>query len=415
MNGLQTAIPALSQALPVEVAQGEFGSGWYYEKFAPYSPRWTQRRTVLFGLVLMPFGALLGLIHGLFAHNTAAGVAVGWRAALAILALLGIGPALASLVRQARWPLRAERIGVVSAVVAGVLLSFLLRVYAESFHDQLMGMKVTSAQRWLDVVSGRWPMQALVENLTDLLAALMVHAIGGGALALRSYFDEPRRWRAYEARRELETLRQQKLAAEARLSVLQAQVEPHFLFNTLASVSAQIEADPRQAQELVQALAQYLRSSIPRLRHAGPAPPATLAEQFELCQRYLDIMALRLGSRFSRTVSLAEDLGRLPYPPLLLLSLVENAVTHGIEPKSGPVHIGLTACLGDRNGEQWLEVIVQDDGAGLREGLVEGTGISNVRSQLATLYGPAARLSIESVQAQGVRAAIAIPVRLLGS
>jgi Histidine kinase len=415
MDASDTVAPNLTQALPPEVAQGEFGSGWYYERFAPFSWHWTLRRTLLFGAVLVPFGAMFGVIHGLFAHSLAEGIAVGWRAAVTALLVVSTGPVLASLVRHAGLRPRVEHLGVVLAIVAGVLLSWSLRVYVETYHDHLMGMTVTSAQRWLDVFSGRWPMHAVIENLTDLIAALTVHGIGSGALALRSYFDEPRRWRAYAARRELDALRQQKLAAEARLSVLQAQVEPHFLFNTLASVSAEIEADPHRAKDLVQALAQYLRSTLPRMRQEGPARAATLAEQFELCSRYLDIMALRLGARFSMTVGLSAELGRLPFPPLLLFSLVENAVTHGVEPKAGAARIALSARLTEAAGEPVLEVRVEDDGAGLREGLVEGTGISNVRSQLATLYGPAARFSIESPAGHGVRATIAIALRALQS
>jgi hypothetical protein len=413
MDARNTVAPNLAQVLPPEVAQGEFGTGWYYERFASFSWHWTLRRTMLFGAVVVPFGAMLGVIHGLYAHNAAEGVAVGWRASLAALLVVSTGPVLAALVRHAGLRLRVEHLGVVLAIVAGVLLSWSVRVYVETYHDHLMGLSVTSAQRWLDVFSGRWPMHAVIENLTDLVAVLTAHGIGSGALALRSYFDEPRRWQAYGARRELDALRLQKLAAEARLSVLQAQVEPHFLFNTLASVSAQIEADPRRAKDLVQALAQYLRSTLPRMRHEGPAPVSTLAEQFELCRRYLDIMALRLGARFSRAVELSEDLGKLPFPPLLLFSLVENAVTHGVEPKTGAARIALSARLTEVSGETVLEVLVEDDGAGLREGLVEGTGISNVRSQLATLYGSAARFSIESPAAHGVRATIAIALRAL--
>jgi Histidine kinase len=415
MDDRDTAAQTLAQALPPEVAQGEFGTGWYYERFASFSWRWTLRRTMLFGAIVVPFGALLGLIHGLYAHNAVEGAAVAWRAAVAALLVISAGPVLAARVRQAGLRLRAERIGVVAAIVAGVLLSWSLRVYVETYHDHLMGMRVTAAQRWIGLFSGQWPMHAVIENLTDLIAALAVHAIGNGALALRSYFDEPRRWQAYAARRELEALRQQKLAAEARLSVLQAQVEPHFLFNTLASVSAEIETDPRRAKQLVQALAQYLRSTLPRMRHEGPAPASTLAEQFELCRRYLDIMALRLGARFSLSVELSAELGRLPFPPLLLFCLVENAVTHGVEPKAGPARITLAARLADAAGGRELEVLVQDDGVGLREGLVEGTGISNVRSQLATLFGATARFSIESPAERGVRAVIAIPLRALVS
>jgi hypothetical protein len=350
MDGPDTAAQTLAQALPPEVAQGEFGTGWYYQRFASFSWRWTLRRTLLFGAVVVPFGAMLGVIHGLYAHNAGEGAAVAWRAALATLLVISAGPVLASLVRQAGLRLRVERIGVVAAIVAGMLLSWSLRVYVETYHDHLMGAQVTTAQRWIEVFSGQWPMHAVVENLTDLIAALAVHAIGNGALALRSYFDEPRRWQAYAARREVDALRQQKLAAEARLSVLQAQVEPHFLFNTLASVSAEIETDPLRAKELVQALAQYLRSTLPRMRHKGLAPASTLAEQFELCRRYLDIMALRLGARFSMSVELSEALGKLPFPPLLLLSLVERAGARGA--RTGRRR---GAAGGPRGGHRYLE------------------------------------------------------------
>jgi hypothetical protein len=404
---------SLTEPLPTEVAQGEFGSGWYYERFAAFSWPWVARRTMLLGAIAAPFGAMLGVIHGLFAKNAPEGLAVGWRAALAALLWVTAGPVLAALVRNAGWRLRAERVGVVAAVVVGVLLSWVARIYVETYHDHLMGEPMTSAQRWLAVFSGQWPMHAVVENVTDLVAALTVHAIGGGALALRSYFDEPRRWEAYGARRELDSVRQQKLRAEARLSVLQAQVEPHFLFNSLASVSAQIETEPQRAKELVQALSQYLRSTLPRLRHEGPAPPSTLAEQFQICRRYLDVMALRLGARLRIVVDLSGELAPLPFPPLLLLSLVENAVTHGIEPKSGPARIELAARLTGTGPDAVLEVWVMDDGVGLREGLVEGTGTSNVRAQLAALYGPAARLDIESPDQVGVRASISIPLRVL--
>jgi hypothetical protein len=313
-------------------------------------------------------------------------------------------------VRGAGWPLRAERIGVVVAIVAGVLLSGSVRVYVETFHNHLMGERITSAQRWFEVFSGQWPAHAVVENLTDLVAALTVHAIGGGALALRPYFGEPGRRQAFAMRREMESLRQQKLTAEARLSVLQAQVEPHFLFNTLAAVSAEIEADPQRAQKLVQLLAQYLRSTLPQLRHDGTAALSTLEEQFDLCRRYLEIMRLRLGDRVVVDINLSDELRKVCFPPLLLVSLIENAVTHGVEPKAGPARISLTARLTGTEEPTLLQVIVVDDGPGLREGLVEGTGISNVRSQLATLYGTSARLEIESPSTGGVRAAISIPL-----
>ena len=94
---------AFAQPQPSDVAQGEFGTGWYYERFSPFSWDWTWRRTLLFGAVAVPFGAMLGVIHGLYAHAPAEGLAVGWRAALATLMAVALGPVLAALVRRAGW------------------------------------------------------------------------------------------------------------------------------------------------------------------------------------------------------------------------------------------------------------------------------------------------------------------------
>jgi hypothetical protein len=406
-----TGLPWRSRPLPAELARGEFGTGWYYERFSPFGWSWVWRRSLLFGAIAIPCGALLGVVHGLYAQSWPEGIAIGWRSAGAMLLLVVLGPSLAALVRRQHWPLSAERTAVVAAVVIGILVSWALRIAVETHHDHLMGTMPAKAQRLINLFSGGRPLHFMVERISDILTVLVVHAIGGGALALRSYFGEPRRLQEYAARRELDTLRQQKLAAEARLSVLQAQVEPHFLFNTLASVSAEIEADPRHARELIHALALYLRSTLPRLRREGPAVVSTLEEQFELCRRYLDVMALRLGGRLAIDIDLAASLGPLPFPPLLLLSLVENAITHGVEPKAGPVRVELSARRTEVAGRPMLEVLVRDDGVGLREGLAEGTGISNVRAQLATLYGPAARVSVESPQTGGVRATIAIPLQ----
>ncbi len=406
---------ARSRLLPAEVAQGEFGTGWYYERFSPFSWDWVWRRSILFGAVAVPCGALLGIVHGLYVHSWAEALDIGWRSVGAMLMLVVLGPALAALARGMKWPLRAERTAVVAAIVVGILVSWALRLGVESHHDHLMGNAPDKLNRLALLFSRTWPLHVMVERLSDIVMVLTVHAIGGGALALRSYFGEPRRLQEHAARRELDTLRQQALTAEARLSVLQAQVEPHFLFNTLASVSAEIEANPTRARELVHALSLYLRSTLPRLRHEGPAPLSTLAEQFELCRRYLDVMALRLGGRLSIVVARDADLGRLAFPPLLLLSLVENAITHGVEPKAGPVRVELSARRCQRDGQELLEVLVRDDGVGLREGPVEGTGISNVRAQLAALYGAAARLTVESPAEGGVRAVIAIPLSEVSS
>jgi hypothetical protein len=400
----------LSRPLPAEFTQGELGTGWFYERYAAFSWGWTWRRSVLFGAFFVPYGALLGLNHGLYAHSGSEGMAVGARAAFGALLLVALAPSMAAFVRHRHWPLRIERPLLLLALALGIVLSGAVRAHARDFHDHLMGVQADRYGHFLSMFSSDQPLHAIVGHGSDFLAALFVQALCGGVLALRSYLTEPQRWRDHAARQELEALRRQKLAAEARLAVLQAQVEPHFLFNTLASVGAQIESDPRRAGELANALAGYLRATLPRLRGDGSATQSTLGEQFDICRRYLEVMALRMSGRLTTVVDLPDDLATLAFPPLLLISLVENAVTHGIEPKRGGGRIQLVAHRRERQGSEILEVRVCDDGPGLKQGLLEGTGISNVRSQLGTLYGSAAQLQVESVAGGGVCATLSIPL-----
>jgi LytS/YehU family sensor histidine kinase len=146
------------------------------------------------------------------------------------------------------------------------------------------------------------------------------------------------------------------------------------------------------------------------MREGVAASSSTLREQFEICRTFLALMELRLGGRLTVGIDLPEALAELRFPPMLLISLVENAVRHGVEKKVGRAHIELSARRRDAHGEPALEVAVADDGVGLREGLTEGTGLSNVRGQLETLFGSTAALSIESRPSGGVRASITIPL-----
>lgn len=398
----------LEQRLPAEFTLGEFGSRWYYDRYPTFSWAWTWRRTLLFASVAVPYGALVGVIHGLYARDFGQGLAVGARAALAMLLLVALAPCLAAIVRHRGLPLQIERMLIVFSLAVGVLLAWTARVSATDYHEHLMGAHLTGFERLLQVLAGKVPIHSALERGADLATSLLVQAVGGGALALRSYLGEPQRWRDHAARKELDALRVQKLATEARLAVLQAQVAPHFLFNTLASVAAQIDGDPRRAAELTQGLAMYLRSTLPRLGQDGAVVASTLGAQFDICRRYLDVMTLRLPGRLTVSVHLPDELGGLPFPPLVLISLVENAVTHGIEPKRGAGHIALSARRGQSDGVPTLEVLVQDDGAGLQQGLLEGTGIANVRLQLAALFGSSARVTIESPLEGGVTATVSI-------
>jgi sensor histidine kinase YesM len=226
----------------------------------------------------------------------------------------------------------------------------------------------------------------------------------GGGFALVSYFKEQRGWREHAQRQERERLQLAKNEADLRLSILQAQVEPHFLFNTLASLRSLIKSEPRRAEAALDALVDHLRATLPAMREAADSR-STLAQQIEICRSYLEVMRVRLGTRFSYAIEVPASLAELPFPPFMLISLVENAIKHGVERKPGACRVMIAAVAAESN----LEVFVSDDGAGLQEGLGTGVGLANIRAQLALRYGSSASLSLRSAEAGGTIAALQIP------
>ena len=208
--------------------------------------------------------------------------------------------------------------------------------------------------------------------------------------------------RARELQFALERGRLERQALDARLALLQAQVEPHFLFNTLPNVQALVEAGSPRAPAVLRSLIAYLRAALPRL-HEGPA---TLAQELALVRAYLELMQMRMPDRLAFSIEAAPELQRLAFPPMALLTLVENAVRHGIDPleQGGRIEVRARA-----DGARW-SVDVADDGAGLDPARTPGTGLANLRERLAAAFGPSAELQLEEVQPQGLLARIVLPV-----
>jgi sensor histidine kinase YesM len=223
---------------------------------------------------------------------------------------------------------------------------------------------------------------------------------------LRTYIFEQKRWQAVQLEREMEALRRQKSEADLRFAVLQAQVEPHFLFNTLASVHSLIRQDPARAEATVEALVDHLRATMPKLRAGVGQQYSTLAEQLEVCESYLQV---RMGARLAYLRDVPERLLGHPFPPLMLISLVENAIKHGLEPNPAGGNISLCAAIEDRGTSSQLAVSVIDDGVGLRAGLGGGVGLANIRAQLAARFGGYGELVIRARSAGGVSATIRVP------
>jgi two-component sensor histidine kinase len=202
-------------------------------------------------------------------------------------------------------------------------------------------------------------------------------------------------------RKEAEYHRMSRQVTEAKLAALQAQVEPHFLYNTLASVQALTEVDPQQASAMTGHLIQYLRNALPKMRESV----STVGQEIELVRAYLNIFQMRMGKRLDFVIDVPAELMEAPFPPLMLPSLVENAIKHGLETQreGGTVTISASEAGGK------LRVAVADTGRGFAETVGTGVGLTNIRERLAALYGDAARLTLEAQQPHGVVAVIEVP------
>ncbi|WP_109125518.1 histidine kinase [Dyella sp. C11] len=189
----------------------------------------------------------------------------------------------------------------------------------------------------------------------------------------------------------------------ARLNLLHAQVEPHFLYNTLASAQYLTRSDPAQADQMLGHLIHYLRHSLP-LRDDTLS---TLGDELERTRAYLEIMRLRMGPRLSLQLDVPDVLRAMPMPPMMLQTLVENAIKHGLEPKPGGGTIWILA----RRDDDAVSITVADDGRGFSEaGGGTGIGLKNVRERLRLIYGTDALLSVVGNVPEGVAATITIPM-----
>jgi len=194
-------------------------------------------------------------------------------------------------------------------------------------------------------------------------------------------------------------------AKEAELKLLQAQIEPHFLFNTLANVRSLIDCDPKEAGELLDAFTDHLRASLTTMR----AESVSLDQELGLVGHYLKLMQLRMCERLHFSIDADEAARAVTLPPLLLQPLVENAIHHGLECQVEPGHIHIHARVLDG----LLRIAVTDDGVGLdapktRKG--NGVATQNIRERLSRRYGPRAHLHLEPAQPKGTRALLELPL-----
>jgi two-component system LytT family sensor kinase len=206
-------------------------------------------------------------------------------------------------------------------------------------------------------------------------------------------------------RRESEAARLEALLATSQLQLLRAQIQPHFLFNTLHSISTLVRTDPAAAEDLIADLAQILRASFVD----SSSQETTLRREMALVDCYLRIQQRRFSDRLILAYRIAPETVEAAVPPLVLQSLVENAVIHGISPSNRP---GTVTIRANRVRDRLL-LEVCDDGAGLAASFRPGLGISNARSRMQRLYGSDQSLRIDGAIGHGTTVSVSIPFRVL--
>jgi hypothetical protein len=253
-----------------------------------------------------------------------------------------------------------------------------------------------------------WTYRGLVGDIATTLMILFFAYMTAAKIVVRRVAQADAKVRTAEDAAGREAMERQLV--QAQLQVLQAQVEPHFLFNTLAAVDYLIETDPARASLMQKKLITYLRGALPQMRQES----STLGRELRLIRSYLDLIKMRIEERLEVEIDVADFLETAEFPPMMLQSLVENAIKHGIEPKPEGGKVTVSAKI--QRGMLWVEV--KDSGVGVvdtdrLESPTAGTGIGlrNIRERLAVLYPGKGRLTLVSDDRAGTAVRIGVPYR----
>lgn len=385
---------ALDQPLPPDVIVGMTWGPFRYRKYPVFSWPWLKGRTIFASVVIVLYGLMAAFVHVAAKATWANALTMTGYFSVGAILMVTMGPALATWVRRRGMSAKVEAWCVVVTVVLGFVIAAASDAWASSgIKQSLAPEEVPAEQRKIG------ELDEATLRLAHLGGLFLYFAVSGG-LASLAYFSERRRLRARDAH-------VAQLESDMRLAVLQAQIEPHFLFNTLASIRPLIRQDASQAEAALDALADHLRATIPQMREQTGSVSSTLGQQLDICVSYLALMQVRMGARLQCEIAVPPELRALEFPPLMLLSLVENAIKHGIEPKPGPGQIIIRASTAGSE----LRVTVADDGAGLSDGLKAGIGLSNIREQLRLRFADKARLGVAAHPEGGTVAEIIVPLR----
>jgi sensor histidine kinase YesM len=280
-------------------------------------------------------------------------------------------------------------IAVVLAQAMGTFLTYLAlpHLYPDGYLRTRSWSTVNYSDRWLRAFPAR------------VLAYL---AYSGTAVAVYFYLRRESRMAARLHAEEVQRQKGELESAEARLQVMQAQIEPHFLFNTLASVRRLYRTDLAAGRGMMRHLTSYLAASLPGMRESR----STLGRELALTTAYLNVQKMRMETRLDFGIDVPERLLGIVVPPMMLATLVENAVIHGLSPLPAGGRIEISA--EEHAGK--LLVRVTDNGRGLKDTWGAGVGLSNIRARLQSAFGNTACLRLAAGDERGVVATLEIPM-----
>jgi signal transduction histidine kinase len=359
--------------------------------FAGLSWRWFG----VFCLVLLPFALSRPPVAGaILSGATWTGIASAIFIAY-LLSFTRFAVALLVFVAAANHAPRGRRrkwAWLAGALVAGSLLGTFATFFLLGpllLPDSVILRLIVTASPFVGSV--RFAGLALTDLVLCTIAATLVYYVKRSATAAAAL-----------QREEHEHEEVERENAEARLALLQAQIEPHFLFNTLASIRRLYELDRSRGRAMLDHLASYLTASLPALREAR----STVGRELALAVAYLEVQKIRMGKRLAVEVDVPERMHALPLPPMMLATLVENAIIHGLAPMPEGGRLRITARIA---GER-ATIEVHDTGRGLQDAWGVGVGLSNIRARLHSEYGDDAALNLAGGRQGGVVASIDIPI-----
>jgi signal transduction histidine kinase len=356
---------------------------------APFGIAWLRGITPARTAVLLAFCFLLamrGVGYRLIAEDYAGALWVLWdRGGRTFTCAV---PMFILVIKAEAWTARstprARITGLMLAVVAGSLIYTALRLEIRILHANL----------------------ASTASLWDLGIAYFTRSLltGGFLTAILHYAVHERDVQLQLHRARVSRIETEQQLVESRLNLLRAQIEPHFLFNSLASVKRLCEKDMRKGRKLLVDLAGYLRAAAALARERE----IRLGDEVALARTFLAIFQVRMGKRLQVRIEVPAELGRAMVPPLAVATLIENAIKHGIAPRASGGSLSISA----RRDGDFLLVDVGDDGVGFRSRSGTGVGLANVCARLETLFGKAGRLDLVANPGGGVTATLRLPHRI---